>query len=228
MDTGVAAAPTSPAGGFYWHKRQSSGGTGVDWVLSGDSRTLHVGVAPNAASAAASANGYGLVTYEMGDLRSYRSGDAWCAALSGSVSTTYSDIAGCIFAASVATGICVQRQSTGIGGAYTSGRFVNGTSTAASGADVALGAFPSRADNGLRLSPVMVADGVMPTFGPRGELRGAYHIPQSGVITTLGADVRLQDGQGAFAGRKLLTYGCGSTSAAATGCGCIDVTGPWE
>lgn len=228
VDTGVAVAPTSPAGGFYWHKRSAAASTGVYWVLSGDSRSLRIGVAPNAAATTSSANGYGLVTNEMGDMRSYRSGDAWCATLTGSVTATYSDTVGDIFSGNAVTGMCVQRMSTGIGGAYLTGRTVNGTSSAASGADSALGAFPSRADNGLRISPIMLADGAMATFGPRGELRGAFHISQNAVLAAMGADARLLDGQGAFSGRKLLIYGCGTVSAAATGCSCIDVTGPWE
>lgn len=226
VDTGVGKALTN--NGFYWHKRSAAGAGGVYWVFSGDSRTLNVAVAPNAAAAAATSNGCGLYTHVMGDQRSYRSGDAWCATVTGAFSVTYSDLSGCVFASGVSNGMCVQRQSTGLGGSYTSGRVVNGNNASASGADASLGAFPSRADNGLRLSPIMLSDGALATFGPRGELRGAYHIPQSGVLVTMGADVRLQDGQGVFAGRRLLTYGCGVLSGPATGCACIDVTGPWE
>lgn len=228
VDAGVAAAPAIPAGGFYWHKRQAASASGAYWVLSGDSRTLHLGISPNSSSAPETAAGIGLGTCSMGDLRSYRSGDAWCAALTGSATNTYSDLSGDLFSSSVATGMCVQRQSSAIGGHYRTARFPASGSSATSGADATFGAFPSRADNGLRLSPIMLADGVMSAFGPRGELRGAFHIPQTAVSVTLGSDALLLDGRGPFLGRKLLTYGCGSTSSAATGCGCIDVTGPWE
>lgn len=228
VDTGVAAAPTTPAGGFYWHKRQSSGGTGVYWVLAGDRRAFYALIAPNNSTSAVSANGYGTRSFFAGDINSYRSGDAWCAALGGAPSTTYSDIAGCVFASNANSGMVLQRQSHGIGGGAATARAVTGNSGAASGADGTLGEFPSRSDNGLRLSPIMLSDGDMGTAGPRGEMPGAYHCPQTGLIGAFGADVRLTDGQGTFAGRKLLTVGCGNLTAAASGCAVLDVTGPWR
>lgn len=228
VDTGVAAAPTSPAGGFYWHKRQSSGGTGVYWVLVGDSRAFYVLIAPNNNTSADSANAYGTRSFFAGDINSYRSGDAWSAAVGGTSNTSYDNTAGCVFASNANSGMVLQRQSHGIGGATATARAVTGNSGAASGADGTLGAFPSRSDNGLRLSPIMVSDGDMTTAGPRGEMPGAYHCPQTGLIGAFGADVRLTDGQGNFTGKKLLTVGCGNPSGVATGCAVLDVTGPWR
>lgn len=226
VDTGVAAAPASPAGGFYWHKRSAAGAPGVYWLLAGDSKGFILCVAPNAASGIAGANGYGLYAHYAGDVNSYRSGDAWCAALSGATDATYSDIGGCIFSTTFSAGLILQRLSAGIGGAVNVERRVFGGGV--SGADSTLGVFPSRVDNGLRLSPVLVSDGQIAVNGPRGEVPGAAHCPQTGVIAAMGADVRQIEGAGVFAGRRLLSVGCGVLSGAATGCGFVDITGPWR
>lgn len=229
VDTGVAAAPASPAGGYFWHKRTAAAATGVYWVLRGDSKGLYVSVAPQAATSPATSGGYGLYTHYAGDLNSYRSGDAWCAVLTGAVSTNYADLSGCVFTANGVTGgLLLQRMSAGLAGAQAVSRAVTGNTAATSGNDVTLGAYPSRSDNGLRLSPIMLSDGAMATFGPRGELPGAYHCPQSGVVGAMGADAFMTQGQGSYSTRRLQSVGSGNVSAAAPGCGFIDITGPWR
>lgn len=230
VDTGVAVAPLPSVlnGGYYWHKRSAASANGVYWVLVGDSRAFVLLVASNAGSAPSTSGGYGLVPNCAGDLRSYRSGDAWSAVLTGAPTATYSDIAGCVFSAGGSTGITLQRLSAGIGGAVQAARSVWGAPGGVSGADATLGAYPSRADNGLRLSSIALSDGAMATYGPRGELAGMYHSPQTGVLASFGADARITQGGGALVGRHLLSVGCGSLAAAATGCGFIDITGPWR
>lgn len=229
VDTGVAAAPASPAGGYFWHKRTAAAATGVYWVLRGDSKGLYVSVAPQAATSPATSGGYGLYTHYAGDLNSYRSGDAWCAVLTGAVSTNYADLSGCVFTANGVTGgLLLQRMSAGLAGAQAVSRAVTGNTAATSGNDVTLGAYPSRSDNGLRLSPIILSDGAMATFGPRGELPGAYHCPQSGVVGAMGADAFMTQGQGSYSTRRLQSVGSGNVSAAAPGCGFIDITGPWR
>ena len=228
VDTGVAAAPTTPAGGFYWRKRQSSGGTGVYWVLLGDSRAFYALIASNDSTSADTLNSYGTRSFFAGDINSYRSGDAWSAALMGSSSTSYGSLVSCFFSSSSSAGTVLQRQSHGIGGAVAFNRLVAGNVDSPSGRDATLGPFPSKVDNGLRLSPIILSDGEMATAGPRGEAPGAYHCPQTGLIGAFGADVRLTDGRGPFAGHKLLTVGCGSLGGSATGCAVLDVTGPWR
>lgn len=229
VDTGVAAALSVPAGGFYWHKRSAAAATGVYWVLSGDSRGISVSVAPNAGSTASSANGYGLYTHFMGDGNSYRSGDAWSAVLTGAPTATYTDLSGCMFCAAGTNGIVAQRGSSGLGGAVNCSRAVLGGSAAAvSGADSTLGAFPSRADNGLRIAAILFSDGPMASNGPRGQLPGLYHSPQSGVAGSYGGDVRFERGQASMAGMVLMAVPAGALGASATGVGFIDITGPWR
>lgn len=226
VDTGIAAAPATPAAGFYWHKRSAAGAGGVYWVLLGDSRAFYLSVAPNAGSGVPTSNSLGLCTHFAGDINSYRSGDAWSAALTGALSATYSDLAGDVFVTATVAGIVLQRMSMGIGGVQQVGRYVAGAGI--SGADSTMGLFPSRADNGLRLTPIVLPDGVMGVSGPRGELPGGYHCPQAGLVAVFGSDVRLTAGTGVFAGKQLLSVGCGSLTAAATGCGVFDATGPWR
>lgn len=229
VDTGVAAAPTAPAGGYFWHKRSAASSNGVYWVLRGDSKGFYVSVAPHTGTSLATSGGYGLYTHYAGDLSSYRSGDAWCAVLTGAVSTTYTDLSGCVFTANGVTGgLLLQRMSAGLAGAQAVSRAVAGNTAATSGNDATLGAYPSRADNGLRLSPIMLSDGAMATFGPRGELPGAYHCPQSGVVGAMGADAFLTQGQGSYSTRRLQSVGGGNLSGSAAGCGFIDITGPWR
>lgn len=231
VDTGVAAAPTTVSGGYYWHKRTGTVNPVAPtyWGMAGDSRGSYLGVAlVNAVSVTAADNaGYGLMCYAVGDLNSYRSGDACCPVLTGTPTTSGSDMSGCIFTTSASTGITLQRLSAGVGGAVQATRAVWGNATSPSGADASQGAFPSRTDNGLRLSPILISDGAMATNGPRGELPGAYHCSQSGVLASMGAGFRLTPGHGQFAGRHLLSFGCGTVSTA-TGCGFIDVTGDWR
>lgn len=228
VDTGVGTAPASVAGGYFWHKRQAAAATGVYWVLAGDSRLAYVCVAPHASALATSASGLGLYCHAVGDINSYRSGDAWSPTICGAPSATFSDVSGCVFTSNLSTGMTMQRLSAGMGGAVQVGRATAGTAGSVSGNDGAMGPFPSRADNGLRLSGIVLSDGLMATNGPRGELPGAYHCTQSGVVASMGVDVRLTPGQGIFANRQLLSFGVGVLSGAATGCGFIDVTGPWR
>lgn len=228
VDTGVGVGPAASvvAGGYYWHKRSAAGATGVYWALVGDSRGALVCVAANSGTTAASSNGYGAVCYPMGDLNSYRSGDPWAAVLGGAPSSTFTDASGCVFSGAGSTGLALQRISAGLGGAVQVARFVTGSGV--SGADATLGVYPSRADNGWRLSPILLSDGSMAASGPRGEIPGAYHCPQSGLIASMGADVRITPGTGAFAGKYLMSIGCGGGSGLATGCGVIDVSSDWR
>lgn len=221
VDTGVGVSPrpTVVSGGYFWHKRSAAAATGVYWMLCGDSRGFYISAVPQAASTAASSGGYGAYTHYAGDVNSYRSGDAWSAVLTGAVTATYTDLAGCLFAGAAGNGISLQRMSGGLGVAITAVRTAWGASSGVSGNDAALGVYPSRTDNGLRLCRIMVSDGVMASYGPRGEFPGAYYCAQSGVVAAFGADVYEHQRQGAFADDVLLSIGCGALGASAPGCG---------
>lgn len=119
------------------------------------------------------------------------------------------------------------RASHGLGVADTPSRLVFGNAGAVSGMDSSCGTFPSRADNGLRLSSILLTDGAA-SNGPRGELPGAYHCPQTGALVGMGADVVLTKGAGRFAGKTLLSISVGNPSSSNQGIGFFDVTTPWR
>lgn len=229
VDTGSGIVPLAATvtGGYYWHKRQAAATTGVFWALVGDSQGFYCCPAPASTTTAATAAGYAVIPQYVGDANSYRSGDAWGVVLTGALSATYSAVDGDVMQSGAAGGRSLMRASHGIGGAIPCTREAWGAS-GVSGLAGGLGPFPSRVDNGLRLSPIVLSDGVMGTDGPRGELPGAYHCPQTGVAANL-AMGSVRDGEGVFAGRKLLVLHCGSPAASSgQGAGFFDITGPWR
>lgn len=226
VDTGVGLCPAAAdlSGGVYWHKRQAAAGAGVYWSLRGDSRGFLISVAPHASSTAAASNGYGMYTHYAGDAKSLKSGDAWCGMLTGALSTSYSDTSGCVFASAANAGFFVQRMSLGVGGALRCSRRPLSGTAGISGADNTLGAFPTRADNGLRMVEVVFSDGDMAANGPRGFIPGVLYVPQSGVAAAMSVDGYIHDGVGELAGQKLAVVGCGGLdSAARTGCGFVSL-----
>lgn len=224
VDTGVGIAPLTVPGGYYWHKR-GSGSAATYWVLAGDSRGFYAVLYPSSSSAATNANVAGS-SYYAGDLKSYRSGDAWCGVLTG-MDTASLTTAGCVFSSSASTGMTLKRMAHGIGAAVQSLRRLLGSVASVSGADGTLGAFPSAVDNSLRLSPIMLTDGVS-TNSPRGEMPGAYHCPQNGVGSVLGWDVQITKGQGPFAGKQLLSTHVGSPGSSSQGLAFIDIATSWR
>ncbi|BDB69138.1 hypothetical protein Cthiooxydans_15500 [Comamonas thiooxydans] len=224
VDNGTAAAPLTVAGGYYWYKR-GSGTAATYWVLAGDSRGFYAFLYPNSSSVATNANVAGS-SYYAGDLNSYRSGDAWCGVLTGLYSQSL-NTAGCVFASSSSDGLSIKRMSHGIGGAVQTVRRCLGNISAASGADGSLGPFPSVVDNSLRLSPILLMD-ASNSFSPRGEMPGAYHCPQSGVLAVMGWDVLITKGQGQLSGKQLLSTHVGPPGSASQGLAFLDVSSPWR
>ena len=226
VDTGIAVTPLTVAGGYYWHKR-ASGTTASYWVLAGDSRGFYYVVSPNTTTTPASNNNTASVSQYMGDLNSYRSGDAWGSVLSGADSASYTSTAGCVFCTPTSTGLSLKRMAHGLGGGTQSVRKLLGATYNISGADAYLGSFPSAVDNGMHLSPILLTDG--PSAGPpRGSMPGVFHIPQSGVLAGLGSNVAFTRGQGTFAGKQMLSVQIGDPSSGNSGIAMFDVTGPWR
>ena len=226
VDTGMGAAP-SIASGYYWHKRQGSGSNGY-WVLIGDSRGFYYCPAPASGAIASNSGGFAVVPQYAGDLKSYRSGDAWCAAITGATTNVYSDTGGDPFQSGVLAARSIQRASHGIGGAITCEKMAWGAG-GISGLAGGMGPFPSPADNGIRLSPILLADGLIDAKGPRGELPGAYHCPQRDVAGVLTSKLGYRDGDGDFVGRVLMYLWVGSPSTASgQGVGFFDASGNWR
>ncbi|MEN2388586.1 hypothetical protein [Comamonas sp. A7-5] len=222
VDTGIAAAPTNVTGGYYWHKRYSSGTS--YWVFAGDSRGFYLVLFPYSTTPTNAS--YAGLSYYAGDLNSLRSGDAWCGVLSGATDTDFTQTSGCVFQTAGSTGISIKRLAHGMGGAAQCGRKAFGNVSAVSGSDSYLGTFPSVVDNSLQLSAIYLTDG--PSTAPaRGVMPGAYHCPQSNVLASLGGNVALTAGQGSFTGKQVMSFAVG-VPASTTGIGFFDVTGPWR
>lgn len=227
VDTGVGLCPLASdiTGGVYWAKRQSASANSVYWQLRGDSRGFLLSVSPHASSTAAASNGYGMYSHYAGDARSLKTGDPWCALLTGAMSSSYSDTTGCVFASAANAGFFVQRMSLGVGGGLRCTRRPLTGAAGVSGADNTLGAFPTRADNGLRLVEVTFSDGDMTANGPRGFVPGVWYVPQTGVAASMSVDGQIYDGFGELAGEKLAVVGCGGLDTATrTGCGFVSLS----
>lgn len=226
VDAGVGVAPAI-SGGYYWAKCSSASGAATYWLLIGDSRGFYLCNAPYESSSAATQNGYPVNIKYVGDLNASKSGDAWSAFLSGSVVSTWYDPSGDVFATGNNAGMMLQRASHGLGSAIVCDKATwgnNGMSGVAGG----MGVFPARADNSLRLGAITIFDGLRDS-GPRGELPGAYHCPQTGLTGVIGQDVRFRDGGGDFAGKTLLSVWGGSPNAnSGQGVAFFDAKGPWR
>ena len=226
VDTGVGVAPAI-AGGYYWGKSDVASSTAKYWMMIGDSRGFYLGNALSSASSAETQNGYPVNIKYVGDFRSSKSGDAWSGFLSGAVSSSWTDTSGDVFATANANGMTLQRASHGLGSAIVCDKGTWGIS-GMSGVAGGMGAFPARSDNSLRLGAFTIFDGVRES-GPRGELPGALHCPQTGLTTSIGQDVRFRAGNGDFAGKTLLSIWGGSpNSSSGQGVAFFDARGPWR
>lgn len=226
VDTGGGITP-SLTGGWYWHKSDNPKTTARFWLLIGDRRGFYFGQNPYDYSSSSAQNGYPLTTKYAGDLNSYKSGDAWRAVLTGVTGTSTNVNEGCLLC-TASQGFAGMRQSHGLGGTTGITRLIFGSTNAISGNDGMLGSFPSRADNGLRLSPILLTDGTS-GYGPRGEAPGVYYCPQSGVYAGIGDSIVLTKGQGAFIGKTLLSVAVGTPGGNTNqGIGFWDITGPWR
>ena len=226
VDTGVGMGPAASvvSGGYYWHKRSAAGAHGVAYELRGDGQGFYLSVASNAATTPTVAGSYAFVTQYAGDIKSDRSGDAWCAHLTGAVTTNYTDVSGDPFQEGASAGRTLMRASHGIGGAIAVSRLVWGGGM--SGAVGTLGAFPSRVNNGLRLLQISVSDGAV-ADGPRGMYPGALFCPQSGVSAAVAGGF-LQTLAPSAEAQSLSAVAVGVPSGAAAGVGFFDVTNPWR
>lgn len=227
IDTGIAVSPLAVAGGYYWSKGPAAGSTPRNWLMIGDSRGFYFVNTPYNDSniTAVTCGGYGLVARYFGDIKSHRSGDAWCGFLSGASVDIWNSSQGCVFQDDSSAGSSLQRASTGLGAGQQTSRNVLGGGI--SGYQGPFGAFPARANNGLHLSEIPVADAGW-SSGPRGWMPGAYHCLQSSVAAALGFDIRFTEGQGEFLGKQLLSVSIGTPSSTNNGLAFFDATDPWR
>ena len=233
VDTGTGPFPTDAimTGGGYWWKSSAASGAAVRWKLFADGRTLLLAIAPyshgSAIAIAAPLRGFG-------DPIALRpSGYNWCTFLSAGGSAINGVAQGALDggnpAASSATGLSVAARAwQGLGGAVALSPWalIGGTST--SGADPALGNFPSEIDGELKISPMLLfeAGAGKP---PRARVPGVWHISQTGAYSLLN-DGDLLAGTEDLAGRTLMCVATTSStlSSAANAAYLVDITGPWR
>lgn len=234
VDTGFNMAPAAATvtGGYYWWKRTTAGAQGMQYALAGDSAGLFYAPMPYQNVGTMGALGFS-VSY-AGDLKSYRSGDAYCGVLIGGNSsasgTGNSLVYGNIFTNETATTRSVMRRANGIGVAQTCDRTAYGNTS--SGFDGIYGPAPAGVNTGLYMAPIVLSDGgTLATNGPRGEIPGALCSIQTGVPNVVGLGIGQIDGTGAYAGKTLLRLHTNNRidgSAGNPGTGFIDITGPWR
>ena len=200
-NTGVGPVPLDgqSAGGLYWPKSGAASGTARPWLLVGDARGFYLAVDPQS-------TGRFTLLY-VGDINSFKSGDAYGYALTGNQSDQ-------VAAATVADGCCGWSHRSARGGAYLTrlhsgvgqsvaaqrvGAHHNGA-TADSYAGVAgysFGTYPNGPNNGLMTCKLeLVAAGI------RGTLPGLLHpVQDCGNAFSTGAIV---DGTDDLLGHKLM------------------------
>ena len=230
IGTGQAAFPTAVqvgGNGLFMPKASSVSATAArSWVLVADARTFYLWVATSAGFATG-------ITFMFGDIAPVRSGDSFACVIAGStVDNTNStgantqDVSHSSTTAA-AGGMFMPRSFAGIGGSssvlhrgesyWTTNGFSAGTNNQI--------AFPNPSDNSLLLNRVVVVE--LGTSSLRGVQRGLLHTPQQ---CQAFFDTRSKtDGQGAYAGRKLLfLLGNGAGAGARSAGYFLDITGPWS
>lgn len=232
INTGTGKMPTDAvvSTGYYWWKSNAASAQGKEYVFVGDTRGFFPGVA-----AAQNVGGLGAsgVNFPFcGDLISDRSGDAFCAAVTGNtgaaVATTL--VQGNVFMAEAVSYRSVQRRANGLGGAQTCDRTAYGTIN--SGVNGLLGPCLSTAGNALVTCDIILSDGgTLSTNGPRGSIPGAQCCIQTGSNAVFGYGIGTVAGTGNYLGRSLLHVNTTSVADAGSnnlGTAFFDITGPWR
>ncbi|MEG0149170.1 MAG: hypothetical protein RR701_07290 [Comamonas sp.] len=225
VNTGAGLFPLDAqiAGGGYLNKAAGPGPAPVKWRLVADGRGMYLSVVGYSFYGPTVESGR---TVFIGDFQAYRpGGDPYAFVIGSGPSSAYSDTAG-VCDQGVEASHYAARAYHGIGGAVAHSSVAEVGSSATSGTQSSLGAFPSVIDGGLRLSRRFVAQGST----PRGVFPGLYTVPQSEVGLTIPPLYR-QQGAGPTEGRVLLAIGCGASSqtfpSPSLGISFIDITGPW-
>ena len=201
------------------------------WKLFADSRALLSAIAPHSHN---SATNIAAPLRGFGDPIALRpGGDNWCTFLSAggstSSSTPYGSLDGGYPNASSTAGLsAAARAWQGLGGAVEVRPYPLTGGVQPSGADSALGAFPSEIDGELKISPMLLFE-VGAGKPPRARVPGVWHISQSGAYGPL-KDGDLLAGAGDLAGRTLM---CVATSQGyladqSNAVYLVDITGPWR
>lgn len=233
VNTGTGALPTvseAPAGGF-WKKSTANDAVANRWDIFADGRIFYF--CP-AAYYGLNPMYTGQAAYWFGDVNEFKSGDPFRASLSAARSDPGgSSNYGSVFIggqSGTSAWARLARSYTGIGSAVQlyAVTYVGGDG-AYSGVDSTLGKFPVPTDGVLRLSPIRCIEGAGVGVNAvlRGDMPGAYHVPQSEIYKFF------QRGDRVNAGTKRMYVvqsgsNFGETQASESGRGFFDITGPWR
>ena len=227
VDSGAYPFPTpaQTAGGYTWHRSDSSGATARAWSLFADDRAFYLAVN----SGGVAVNQY---IYFFGDLVAHSAFDAKACALQGFTSTGHITnwVQSLLRGETAATGYLVAARSyTGISGAmYLSRNYdrLNSTTDAGSSgsAEGNTLAYPNPADSGLLLTPIRAYE---PGGGLRATFPGLYAIPQSVTEGAISAGASVS-GLAALPGRTLKAVTSYTNSFSWTAKAFLDCTGPWR
>lgn len=240
VNTGTGPFPTTAqvSGGQYWAKANDTSSTARGWTVIADGKTFFLHT--NTHTTTANAGNAGVVV-GFGDIVAFKSGDLYSCHLLGFTANHANDGGVLVDThnynynnGGTAVGLYLPRSYTGLGAALSCGKrpesygIADGTI-----GGVAHVQWPNAADNALVLSRVVVSE--YPTTGLhtlRGAIRGLL-APMQNCATSFGWRDKV-DGQGAYAGRKLMAIkGQGgpvesATGNSSTGCVFFDLTGPWD
>ena len=229
--TGTGPFPTDAllSGGGYWWGSADASSAAVRWKLFADGRVLLPAIAfisyNSATNIAAPLRGFGdPIALRPG-------GDNWCTFLSAAGSDPYYSagaLDGGVSSASYTSGMSVATRAWhGLGGAVELRPSPLTGGNSPSGADAALGAFPSEIDGELKISPMFLFE-VGSGKPPRARVPGVWHISQTGAYGPLG-DGGMLAGGGDLAGRTLMCVATGTSVVnVANAVYLVDITGPWR
>ncbi|MGF6348976.1 hypothetical protein [Variovorax sp. W2I14] len=241
ISSGVGAFPRNEVvvNGGAWGKSPVANSNPVGWVLIGDGRMFYLHISAYMGSAVGTYDRYTVGAVRgFGDMIALKpSGDAFACALSAFFNdpapqwlsypqySTFDNASQSVYTA---------RNHSGLGTAYAMASYpYTGQPSTVSGMDGTFGAFPSRIDGKLRLSPRYLRsfDTLQPE--PRCEVPGLLTIPQNFVYGQI-SHRDIVPATGEYAGRKLLAltvgngYSSDPTTSNNTGVTLIDITGPWR
>lgn len=228
VDTGVGEVPTVAqlASGGYWAKSAAANVTPIRWDLFSDARAFYYCPAPYTAHGE---QYIGQGCWFYGDPIAFKSNDAFSTAIFfGNQDNSQYTQRGSVFYTTSVDGPRVARGYSGLGASIPCWAKPQSGSSALSGDDPFLGAFPSQTDGALLLSEYLLVDTA--TTGTqlvrRGRMPGARHAPQNG----LGAVFSRKDT--VTVGGKRFYVTCANVNAYDTvtvgGRMFFDITGPWR
>lgn len=232
VNTGSGPSPTAAyiSGGGYVYKSTVASAAAARYAMAADSRAVLLALEPGTASLAANrvANirGFGdaITLAPAGD--SWASFVSLCGSNAASNFSTGSLSGGAVSSASGFSAL--SRSYAGLGTSVIVDVVpMSGTAAQVSGGDSFMGAAPSAVDGQIKLSRVFFKEQGA-SNPPRAIVPGVLYVPQSG-LTTLVAGGDIAAGAGDWAGRQLMTVGCGSGyNNVPSGAAFLDITGPWR